>query len=127
MIFRLMKDLVSLERVGGLDRGAAAERALARVLGDGVRPLRLEASVFDAVLTGWRRAQGGRHLAEGIKRSREAVVRRFCEHAGRWPWAWQALDVDEWIEDLGSPPSRLAVSTLRLSGRGAGVYGVSHR
>jgi len=113
MIFRLMKDLVSLDQVARFDRGEDAERALARALGDGVRPLRLEASVFDAVLAGWWRAQGGRHLAEGTKRAREAVVRRFCEHAGRWPWEWQALDVDEWIEDLGSPPRRLAVSTLR--------------
>jgi hypothetical protein len=71
MIFRLMKDLVSLDQVGGFDRGEDAERALARVLGEGVRPLRLEASVFDAVLVGWRRAQGGRHLAEGD----EAVAR----------------------------------------------------
>jgi len=73
----------------------------------------LEAALFDALLEGWRRAQGGRHLTEATKRSREAVVRRFREHVGRWPWEWQPLDVDEWIEDLGSAPRGRAVSTLR--------------
>jgi len=113
MIFRLMKERVSVIPVGRPERGADADWMLARVLGVGVRPLRLEAAVFDAMLAGWWRAQGGRHLTEDTKQSREAVVRRFCERTGSWPWAWQALDVDEWIEDLGSRPRRLAVSTLR--------------
>ena len=30
-----------------------------------------------------------------------------------WPWEWQPLHVDEWLEDLGAPPKRRAVSTLR--------------
>lgn len=106
-----MKDTVlagsEVERVG------AASAALARVFGDGVRPLRLEQALFEAALQGWRRQQGGRHLADSTKRSRELVVRRFREHTERWPWEWQPIDVDEWIEDLGAPPRRRAVSTLR--------------
>ncbi len=86
---------------------------LARVFGDGVRPLRLEEAVFEAAIEGWRRQQGGRHLAEKTKRSRERVVRRFLARTGRWPWEWRPIDVDEWIEDLGGPPDRHAVSTLR--------------
>jgi len=110
-ILHQMKDTVLAG--SELERAGAASAALARVFGDGVRPLRLEQALFDAALQGWRRQQGGRHLADSTKRSRELVVRRFREHTERWPWEWQPIDVDEWIEDLGAPPRRRAVSTLR--------------
>jgi len=113
MSLRQMNDASSPDLTGRWDRAGDAEDALVRIFGDGVRPLRLEAALFDALLEGWRRAQGGRHLSDGTKRSREATVRRFQEHVSRWPWEWQPLDVDEWIEDLGAPPQRRAVSTLR--------------
>ena len=105
-----MQDGVSF---GSSVANAQGSDALARVFGDGVRPLRLEEAVFEAALEGWRRQQGGRHLAERTKRSRERVVRRLVARTGRWPWEWRAIDVDEWIEDLGGPPHRRAVSTLR--------------
>ena len=95
------------------DRSAEVDAALARVFGEGVRPLRLEEALFDAILAGWRAQQAARHLAESTKREREALVRRFRAEVERWPWEWRALDVDEWLEDLGGPPRRLAVSTLR--------------
>jgi integrase/recombinase XerC len=99
--------------VGVEVRAGAAEAALARVLGDGVRPLRLEETLFEAALVGWRRQQAARHLRERTQQARELVVRRLREYTGRWPCEWQALDVDEWVEDLGGPPRRRAVSTLR--------------
>jgi integrase/recombinase XerC len=92
---------------------SAAEAALSRVFGVGVRPLRLEEALFEATLEGWRRQQAGRHLRGATVRARELVVRRFGERTGRWPWEWRAIDVDEWMEDLGAPPRGLAVSTLR--------------
>ncbi len=95
------------------DRSAEVDAALARLFGEGVRPLRLEEAVFDAILAGWRAQQAARHLAASTKRDREATVRRFRADVERWPWDWRALDVDEWLEDLGGPPRRLAVSTLR--------------
>lgn len=113
MCLRQMNDAPSLDLAGRWDRSGDAETALARLCGDGVRPLRIEAALFDALLQGWRRAQGGRHLSEATKRSREVIVKRFRDHVGRWPWEWQPLDVDEWIEDLGAPPGQRAVSTLR--------------
>jgi integrase/recombinase XerC len=113
MWLRLMNDGTSMELADRWDRAGDVDAALARVFGDGVRPLRMEAAVFDAVLVGWRRAQGGRHLTEGTKRSRESLVRRLQASTGRWPWEWQPLDVDEWIEDLGAGPKGRAVSTLR--------------
>jgi integrase/recombinase XerC len=100
------------ESVGG-ERDSAASAALSRLLGAGVRPLRLEETVFEAALEGWWRQQGGRHLRESKRRARELVVRRFRERSERWPWEWRAIDVDEWVEDLGAPPRPRAVSTLR--------------
>lgn len=108
-----MKDMRSLDLSGDLGRAGEAEQTLARLFGDGVRPLRIEAALFDALLEGWRRAQGGRHLTEGTKRAREGIVRRFQAHVERWPWEWQPLDMDEWIEDLGAGAGGRAVSTLR--------------
>ena len=95
------------------DRVDDVDAALAGLFGAGVRPLRMEEAVFDAMLAGWRAQQSARHLAESTKRDREHLVRRFRADVERWPWQWRSLDVDEWLEDLGSPPRRLAVSTLR--------------
>jgi integrase/recombinase XerD len=115
-----MKEIVSPD--SGLAPVGNGDSMLARVFGDGVRPLRLEEAVFEAALQGWRRQQGGRHLAEKTKRSREQVVRRFLARTGRWPWEWRPIDVDEWIEDLGAPPDRRAVSTLRAYQGALGVH-----
>ena len=83
--------------VGGFD----VERELARVFGDGVRPLRFEEALFEAVLEGWVRQQRARLLSEATIRPRVALVRRLQAHSGRWPWEWRAEDLEEWIEDLG--------------------------
>jgi len=90
-----------------------AEAALALVFGDGVRPLRMGEAVFEAMLAGWARQQSSRHLAEGTKRRGAQLVRRFRADTGLWPWQWQALHLDEWLEDLATPPQPRAVSTLR--------------
>ena len=112
MWLRLMNDLSSLDLAGRWDRTGDAEAALARIFGDGVRPLRLEEALFDAVLEGWRRAQSGRHLTEATKRSREAIVRRFCEYVGRWPWEWRRwMWMSGWR--ISWTAARRAVSTLR--------------
>jgi len=93
-------------------RGGEVDAALDALFG-GVRPLRLNEAVFEAALEGWRRQQAARHLAESTKRDRSLLVRRFRDESGLWPWEWQAIHVDEWLEDLGAPPRRRAVSTLR--------------
>src|ERR1700738_190699 len=62
---RQMNDGASRDLAGRWDRSGDAYAALGRIFGAGVRPLRLEAALFDALLEGWRRAQGGRHLTEG--------------------------------------------------------------
>ena len=92
---------------------ARAQVGLALVFGEAVRPLRMAEAVFDAALAGWARQQSARHLSEGTKRSGAALVRRFRAEVGCWPWEWQSLHVDEWLEDLTAPPKRRSVSTLR--------------
>lgn len=115
-------DASILHLVKGLNRGVATQQVVPRgddvdaALGElfgGVRPLRLDEAVFEAALEGWRRQQAARHLAESTKRDRSLLVRRFRDESGLWPWEWQAIHVDEWLEDLGGPPRRRAVSTLR--------------
>lgn len=69
--------------------------------------------MFEAVLVGWQRQQAARHLAESTKRNRVDLVRRFRAESRLWPWEWRAIHVDEWLEDLGGPPRRRALSTLR--------------
>ncbi len=96
-----------------VSREERARDALALVFGESVRPLRLAEAVFEATLVGWARQQSARHLAEGTKRRDAAMVRRFRCETGLWPWEWRAIHVDEWLEDLASPPKRRAVGTLR--------------
>lgn len=103
---------VSAGVVTAVEEGRA-EAALALVFGEGVRPLRMGEAVFEAVVAGWERQQSARHLAEATKCKSTAMVRRFRAEVGLWPWEWQAIHVDEWLEDLASPPKRRSVSTLR--------------
>ncbi len=97
---------------GSAEQGRA-EAARALVFGDGVRPLRMGEAVFDAVLVGWARQQAARHLAEATKRRSARIVRRFRAETGLWPWQWRAIHVDEWLEDLATPPKNRSVGTLR--------------
>jgi hypothetical protein len=80
---RLMRSPLSPHGVYTADD---AEVALARVFGAGVRPLRVERAVFEAMLSGWRSQQTARYLKEKSIRANEAAVRRFVEHVGCWPW-----------------------------------------
>jgi hypothetical protein len=82
--------------MGGFD----VDRELARVFGDGVRPLRFEEALFEAVLEGWVRQQRARLLSEATIGPRATLVRRLHMHAGAWPWEWRAEDLEEWVEDL---------------------------
>jgi integrase/recombinase XerC len=107
---RLMQSLLSPH---GVYTDGDVDVALARVFGAGVRPLRLESAVFEAMLAGWRSQQAARYLKAKTVRANEVGVRRFQEHVGCWPWEWRASHVDEYFEDLLARPERLARSTLR--------------
>jgi integrase/recombinase XerC len=97
----------------GVYSEADVDVALARVFGPGVRPLHMDAAVFDAMLAGWRTQQTARYLKAKTIGANDVGVRRFQEHVGCWPWEWRASHVDEYFEDLLSRPERLARSTLR--------------
>jgi site-specific recombinase XerD len=97
----------------GVYTAADVDVALGRVFGVGVRPLRMEAAVFDAMLAGWRSQQTARYLKPKTIAANESGVRRFAEHVGCWPWEWRVSHADEYFEDLLSRPQRLARSTLR--------------
>ena len=89
--------------------GVGASRALDRLF-DGVRPLRLEEAVFDAVLRGWHNQQKARGLSRTSK-GREWAVRRVQKQLGLWPWESTAEAMDEWFEDRFV--AGLAWSTVR--------------
>jgi hypothetical protein len=110
MHLRVMQSLLSPH---GVYLPADVDTALARVFGPGVRPLRVEAALFEAMLDGWRAQQAARYLKPKTVAANERGVRVFVEHVGRWPWEWRASHVDEYFEDLLARPQRLARSTLR--------------
>src|SRR5438477_721656 len=87
----------------GVYTTADVDVALGRVFGAGVRPLHMEAALFEAMLAGWRSQQAARYLKAKTIRANEVGVRRFAEHVsvGR-----------------GSGGRRMWVSTSRISSRG---------
>src|SRR5947208_12748681 len=88
--------------VESLDGGL--EAALDRLFGEGVRPLRLEEAVFEAMLEGWARQQRSRLLREATIGSGVRLVRRVASAAERWPWQWTATDLEDFVSELASAP-----------------------
>jgi len=41
------------------------------------------------------------------------VISRFVEFANEYPWHWRPLDVDQFLADLRSQHTQIALSTLR--------------
>jgi integrase/recombinase XerC len=83
------------------------------VLASGVVHLDEQAAVFEAMLVGWERQQKSRLLSDATIEPRIALLRRFTEFAGSFPWEWNAGDVEDFTVSLMSGNSRLAPSTIR--------------
>lgn len=83
------------------------------VLASGVVHLDEQAAVFEAMLVGWERQQKSRLLSEATIEPRIALLRRFTEFAGSFPWEWNAGDVEDFTVSLMSGGARLAPSTIR--------------
>src|ERR1035437_7206870 len=72
---------VVLQRVG-LAGAAGAE------LTGGVRQLRPEDALVEAMMRGWRGQPGARGLREETIGCRERLVRRFQGFTNEFPWQW---------------------------------------
>lgn len=83
------------------------------VLASGVIHLDEQNAVFDAMLAGWERQQKSRLLSDATIAPRMALLRRFIEFAGSFPWQWGPGDVEDFTLSLMSGASRLAPSTIR--------------
>lgn len=46
------------------------------------------------MLGSWAQQQSSRGLSPETVKGREGIVRRFCDFAERFPWSWQASDLD---------------------------------
>ncbi|WP_232333601.1 tyrosine-type recombinase/integrase [Agromyces laixinhei] len=69
--------------------------------------------MFEGMLTGWERQQKSRLLSPSTIGPRIALLRRFAEFAGTFPWQWDAGDVEDFTVALMSGAGRLAPSTIR--------------
>lgn len=90
----------------GLAGAAGAE------LVDGVRQLRPEDAMVEAMWRGWRAQQSARGLRADTIAYRERLARRFLGFTNEFPWQWGPAHVDEWMLTL-TAESHLAPSTIR--------------
>lgn len=104
-----------LERPNQAASGAAYRTGGARRwLQPGVRLLRPEEQLFEAMTKGWRHQQLARHLAFETIDARVRMVARFQAFTNSYPWQWSPADFEEWVQELRSKGQ--ARSTLRTSG-----------
>lgn len=80
-----------------MPRRPAGSAAL--VLVSEATPLHPEASLFEAMIEGWRAQQTARRLSPAIIRSRERIVRRFVDFSDSWPWQWRCEQLDAFIAE----------------------------
>jgi len=78
----------------------------------GVRQLRPEDAMVEAMLRGWRAQQVARGLRPETIDGREKLVHRFLAETNDYPWAWTAGHVEEWILSL-TAERHLARRTVR--------------
>ncbi len=111
---RLMRERdLRLRSPDGVYGVGDVDAALGRVFGAGVRPLRFEEALFDAMIEGWRAQQAARYLKPKTVRANVQAARAFCVHAEGWPWEWRPLHADEYFADLLSEPRSLRPATVR--------------
>lgn len=62
--------------------------------------LRPEEAVFHAMRGAWANQQLARGLSPDTVRGRDGIVRRFFDFVERYPWSWQASDLDAYSSQL---------------------------
>ncbi|WP_233209513.1 hypothetical protein [Mycobacterium sp. ENV421] len=80
---------------------------------DDVSLLRADETVFDAMLGGWRAQMLARGLEIDTIKARCRVIARFVEFTNEYPWRWRANDVDQFLAELRSQPSPIALGRVR--------------
>jgi hypothetical protein len=80
---------------------------------DDVSLLRADEMVLNAMVDGWRAQMLARGLAVDTIKGRCGIVSRFVEFTNEYPWRWRPLDVDQFLADLRSQQTPIALSTLR--------------
>jgi site-specific recombinase XerD len=80
---------------------------------DDVSLLRADETVYSAMMDGWRAQMLARGLAVDTIKGRCGVVYRFVEFTNEYPWRWRPLDLDQFLADLRSQETPIALSTLR--------------
>ncbi|MGD0881689.1 MAG: tyrosine-type recombinase/integrase [Acidimicrobiales bacterium] len=93
--------------MGNMDVVGAAHLSLV----DGATYTNPEATIFEAMLDGWRAQQLARSLSFATIDSGARVVRRFSESASTFPWEWTSSGFDTWSAELRK--EKRAPSTLR--------------
>ncbi|MFB9854464.1 tyrosine-type recombinase/integrase [Micromonospora andamanensis] len=83
------------------------------VLPAGVVQLDPQRAVFDGMLESWWRQQRSRLSRESTIKPRIALVRRFAEFTGLYPWQWTPGEVEAFTSSLVSGGRPLAHSTVR--------------
>jgi len=92
-------------------RGVDVAGAAHLVLAAGVVHLDAPRAVFDGMLSGWVAQQRSRMLNQTTITGREWLVRRFAAFTNEYPWAWRAVDVEEFTTSLRTGGA--AHSTIR--------------
>ena len=94
------------------DLSGDAPGAAHLVLAGNVVPLDPAATVFDAMLEGWRRQQSARWIKASTATARLRLVRRFWDYSGLYPWQWTPAEGEAFIDHLRATTVH-ALSTAR--------------
>ena len=98
--------------IGAALRQVGLAGAASGELVDGIRQLRPEDAMNEAMLRGWRAQQSARGLRADTIDYRERLVRRFASFTNEYPWRWGPAHVDEWTLTL-TTENHLAPATIR--------------
>ncbi|GAA1574487.1 hypothetical protein GCM10009827_115450 [Dactylosporangium maewongense] len=99
--------------MGSGGRSVDLPGAVHLVMPVGVVQLDPERAVFDGMLEGWWRQQRSRMSRESTIRPRLALLCRFADFTGLYPWQWTPEEVEAFTTSLTSGSSPLAHSTVR--------------
>ena len=94
------------------DVSADAPGAAHLVLAGNVVPLDPPATVFEAMLEGWRRQQSARWIKSSTVTARLRLIRRFEDYSGLYPWQWTPAEGEAFIDHLRATTVH-ALSTAR--------------